>query len=111
MNDKPGIGGTEFKLILDQDWSPQSQLKLDTMSDEEVKQKELSVGEERVRTQFNPSNNDRVAQIKNMYAEIINVLEDLKGEGYNPRECATAQTEAEGAAMWAAKAATGKKVK
>ena len=65
---------------------------------------EQTVGEHRVRTQFNPSANSVVDQIKQKTAELINLCEDLKI--YDARLAALAQTDYESAAMWAVKAAT-----
>lgn len=64
----------------------------------------LSIGEGRVRTQFNPSNNSTVDQIKQKTAELINLVEDLKQK--DGRLASLAQTAYEEAAMWAVKAAT-----
>jgi len=69
---------------------------------EEVK--ELSIGEKRVRTAFNPSQDGIVDQIKQKTAELINLCETLKER--DGRLAATAQTAYEDAAMWAVKAAT-----
>lgn len=72
---------------------------------------EQSIGEQRVRTAFNPSLEGIVDQIKQKSAELINMCESLK-EPYSgvPSEknrlCAIAQTEYESACMWAVKAAT-----
>lgn len=63
-----------------------------------------TVGEHRVRTQFNPSQDDAVNQIKQKTAELINLCEDLKTR--DMRLSALAQTAYEEAAMWAVKAAT-----
>jgi len=63
-----------------------------------------SIGETRVRTEFNPSNEGIVDQIKQKSAELINMCEDLKGK--DPRIAALAQTNYELAAMWAVKLAT-----
>lgn len=65
-----------------------------------------SIGEQRVRTDFNPGNNGIVDQIKQKSAELINLCEDLKKAGHDGRLASIAQTEFEGAAMWAVKAAT-----
>lgn len=65
---------------------------------------ELTIGEKRVRTEFNPSENGVVDQIKQKTAELINLCENLKSK--DPRLAATAQTAYEEAAMWAVKAAT-----
>jgi len=63
-----------------------------------------TIGELRVRTQFNPSADSVVDQIKQKTAELINLCETLKEK--DPRLVATAQTTYELAAMWAVKAAT-----
>lgn len=65
---------------------------------------EKTIGELRVRTKFNPSENEVVDQIKQKTAELINLCEELKGK--EPRLASIAQTEYEAAAMWAVKAAT-----
>jgi hypothetical protein len=65
---------------------------------------DLTLGEQRVRTQFNPSVDSIVDQIKQKTAELINICEELKAK--NPRLASVAQTEFESAAMWAVKAAT-----
>lgn len=65
---------------------------------------ELTIGEKRVRTEFNPSKDGIVDQIKQKTAELINLCETLKEK--DARLAATAQTAYEDAAMWAVKAAT-----
>lgn len=64
----------------------------------------MSLGEIRVRSSFNPSNNGTVDSIKSLTAQLINLCEGLKH--LDPRLAALAQTEYENAAMWAVKAAT-----
>lgn len=64
----------------------------------------LSIGEQRVRTQFNPSNDGIVDQLKQKSAELINICEELKKK--DARLAALAQSSYEEAAMWAVKAAT-----
>lgn len=69
---------------------------------------ELTIGEKRVRTSFNVSNDKFVDRIKNETASIINQIDSLK-DGSEPeklRLIALAQTAYEEAAMWAVKAAT-----
>ena len=78
----------------------QAQIQL-VMSEETKTQ---SVGEARVRTTFNPSQTDLVAQIKQKSAELINLCEELKAK--DGRLASLAQTAYEEAAMWAVKAAT-----
>lgn len=63
-----------------------------------------TVGEKRVRTEFNPSKDGVVDQIKQKSAELINLCEGLKEK--DGRLASLAQTTYEEAAMWAVKAAT-----
>lgn len=67
-------------------------------------EQEMTIGEDCVRTSFNPSNDSIVDQIKQKSAELIDLCEDLKFK--DPRLVALAQTAYEEAAMWAIKAAT-----
>ena len=64
----------------------------------------MSVGTERVRTGFNPSEDQVVGKIKKATADLIDLCEDLKPK--DGRLAALAQTAYEEAAMWAVKAAT-----
>lgn len=64
----------------------------------------MSVGEDRVRTKFNPSADSVVDQIKQKSAELIDLCETLKAK--DGRLASLAQTHYEDAAMWAVKAAT-----
>jgi len=64
----------------------------------------LTIGEQRVRTSFNPGKNDLVDQIKQKSAELINLCDELKSK--DGRLASLAQTSYEDAAMWAVKAAT-----
>lgn len=66
--------------------------------------KALTVGEQRVRVQFNPSANGIVDAIKQKSAELINLCEEFKSK--DGRLASLAQTSYEEAAMWAVKAAT-----
>ncbi len=69
----------------------------------------MSLGEDRVRIKFNPSNNGKVEVLKTQIAQFINTCADYKKKSNNPEEIrlwALAQTHAEDAAMWAVKAAT-----
>jgi len=74
--------------------------------------RELTIGEKRVRTQFNPSEKTTADIIKQKSAELINICESLKltdgsmMSSEKIRLIAEAQTCYEGAAMWAVKAAT-----
>lgn len=63
-----------------------------------------SIGEQRVRTSFNPSSSNTVDQIKNYTAELINLCDKLKEK--DGRLASLAMTTYEEAAMWAVKLAT-----
>ena len=63
-----------------------------------------TIGEQRVRTTFNPGSDDNVQIIKNKSAELIDLCEKFKAK--DPRLASLAQTTYEEAAMWAVKAAT-----
>lgn len=64
----------------------------------------MSIGEDRVRTKFNPSADSEVDQIKQKTAELINLVDSIKDrEG---RLASLAMTAYEEAAMWAVKCAT-----
>jgi hypothetical protein len=70
----------------------------------------MSLGTERVRVKFNPSDNTSVMQIKQLTADLIDLCETCKHQGSKDGEhqrlWALAQTHYEDAAMWAVKAAT-----
>jgi len=67
----------------------------------------MSIGAERVRESFNPSQDNMVDKLKRYTADLIDLCEDLKH--LDPRLASLAQTAYEEAAMWAVKAATTKK--
>jgi hypothetical protein len=64
----------------------------------------MSIGEDRVRTKFNPSSDTVVDKIKQKSAELIDICETLKAK--DTRLASLAQTHYEAAAMWAVKAVT-----
>lgn len=69
----------------------------------------MSLGEDRVRIKFNPSDNSLVGQIKQKTAELIDLCEEAKRDadtGEQTRLWHLAMTAYEEAAMWAVKAAT-----
>jgi len=78
------------------------------MADEQ----QLSLGQQRVRSTFNPSGNAAVDQLKKLAADFIDSCELLKETGNNEknRSLAIAQTHAEDAAMHAVKGATAPSV-
>lgn len=73
-----------------------------------------TLGEQRVRTDFNVTGSDVVNQIKTKSAELINLIDGLTAkEGLNGKELgeyvrlkSLAMTDIENGAMWAVKAAT-----
>ena len=67
---------------------------------------EQTIGEKRVRTDFNPSNVTTIDLIKQKAAELINLVEEIKSN--DPRLASLAQTSFEEGAMWAVKCATAK---
>lgn len=71
-----------------------------------IKNMEKSIGEFRVRTEFNASGSSIVDMIKKKTAELINDCEELKTQGKDARLVSLAQTAFEEAAMWAVKSAT-----
>jgi len=64
----------------------------------------MTIGELRVRTEFNPGKDSVVDQLKQKSAELIDLCETLKTK--DARLASLAQTAYEEAAMWAVKAAT-----
>lgn len=64
-----------------------------------------TLGETLVRTEFNPSKNEKVDQIKQKTAELINLVDEIK-DAANARHATLAIVAYEEAAMWAVKAAT-----
>lgn len=71
-------------------------------------EQKLTFGQNAVGLSFNPSGDATVSKIKQLYADIIDVLNDDRGENRDERARLTsiAITEAQGAQMWAVKAAT-----
>ena len=65
---------------------------------------EPTVGELRVRTDFNVGDNSDVDKIKKATAELINLVEAAKAKDH--RLAALAMTDFESAAMWAVKLVT-----
>lgn len=79
---------------------------------------EKTLGEKRVRVEFNESKNTTVDLIKSKFAELINLMQALKNDevsktysqspeiGEKLRLISIAQTSIEESAMWAVKAVT-----
>jgi hypothetical protein len=69
--------------------------------------REMTFGEKAVGLTFNPSGDDRVQRLKAMYAAIIDELNAMREDrSEQARLASIAITEAQGAQMWAVKAAT-----
>lgn len=71
----------------------------------------MSYGQKAVGLTFNPSGDEKVLKIKQLYAEIIDLCNDFKlvdkeMTGDQARLLKIAITEAQGAQMWAVKAVT-----
>jgi len=66
----------------------------------------MSLGEDRIRTSFNPSASGDVDLLKQKSAELVDLCERLREQGKDGRLIGLAQTSYEEAAMWAVKAAT-----
>jgi hypothetical protein len=68
-----------------------------------------TLGQKRVKAEFNPTKDGHVDVIKNKCSELIDILEEMRaypqtGTGEKQRLISLAQTEIECAAMWAVKA-------
>ncbi len=76
--------------------------------------RELTYGEKAVGLTFNPSSDPKVDKIKSLYAEIIDIMADVRTPSPNTlpseqgRLASIAITEAQTAQMWAVKAITYK---
>ena len=72
----------------------------------------MTYGEKAVGLSFNPSGDDKVGQLKALYAQIIDICNDSRCNSEATPEMkrlySVAITEAQGAQMWAVKAATWK---
>jgi hypothetical protein len=76
---------------------------------EQTTARTTTLGMDRVRMTFNPSNNYQVDNIKGRTSDLIDLCQDMKGATSNAetaRLLSLAQTAYEEAAMWAVKAAT-----
>ena len=65
-------------------------------------------GQKAVGIGFNPSKNEKVQRLKELFAEAIDILNDDRGENRDERArlASVAITEAQTAQMWAVKAIT-----
>lgn len=72
---------------------------------------ELTFGQKAVGLTFNPSGDDAVGKVKQIFADAIDQMNELKNtttSGEVKRMCSVAITEAQTAQMWAVKAITWK---
>ncbi len=72
--------------------------------------REPTFGEKAVGIAFNPGQDPKVNEVKELYAKIIDILADMKTPEVNGKNrlISIAITEAQGAQMWAVKAVTWK---
>jgi len=79
--------------------------------------KELSYGEKAVGLTFNPSGDEKVEKVKKLYAEIIDLCDEIRkdtggskevGSNEKGRVMSVAITQAQTAQMWAVKGITWK---
>ncbi len=70
--------------------------------------RELTYGEKAVGLTFNPSNDINVQKVKELYAQIIDLCNDIRGQekSEKSRLLSVAITEAQTAQMWAVKGIT-----
>jgi hypothetical protein len=59
-----------------------------------------TLGQKRVQRNFNPTANQQVEEVKQIFADAIDKIETFRNEK-NGRECSIAQTEAQTACMYA----------
>lgn len=71
--------------------------------------REMTFGEKAVGLTFNPSGDQTVHELKEAYAKVIDVLYNMRQSTHSTEQARLASiaiTEAQGAQMWAVKAAT-----
>lgn len=81
------------------------------METEATDTREMTYGEKAVGLTFNPSGDEKVQEVKELYAKIIDLCSDLRteaGQGEKGRLLSVAITEAQTAQMWAVKGITYK---
>ena len=78
------------------------------MDTQPTTQRELTYGEKAVGLTFNPSGDPKVQEVKELYAKIIDLINDLRtpDRGEKQRLLSVAITEAQTAQMWAVKGIT-----
>jgi hypothetical protein len=81
------------------------------MESESMDVREMTYGEKAVGLTFNPSGDEKVQEVKELYAKIIDICNELRvdaGQGEKGRLLSVAITEAQTAQMWAVKGITYK---
>lgn len=80
------------------------------MPPENTQERELSYGEKAVGLTFNPSGDEKVQEVKELYAKIIDLCNGMitSESGEKNRLLKVAITEAQTAQMWAVKGVTWK---
>jgi hypothetical protein len=81
------------------------------MGEDETVGREMTFGEKAVGLTFNPSGDEKVQKVKELYAQIIDMCNELRteaGQGEKGRLLSVAITEAQTAQMWAVKGITFK---
>lgn len=76
-----------------------------------LNQREMTYGEKAVGLTFNPSGDEKVQEVKELYAKIIDLCNEIRteaGQGEKGRLLSVAITEAQTAQMWAVKGITYK---
>lgn len=79
--------------------------------EEDNVQREMTYGEKAVGLTFNPSGDEKVQKVKELYAQIIDLCNEARteaGQGEKGRVLSVAITEAQTAQMWAVKGITYK---
>lgn len=80
------------------------QFELQTIKQIEImEERKLTLGEIRVQRNFNPTANETVENLKQRYASLIDLLEQMKVDGKNGRCISITQTELETSCMYAVK--------
>ena len=63
----------------------------------------ITIGAKRVQRNFNPTANPIIENLKQKYADLIDILEAMKSDGKDGRCISIAQTELETSCMYAVK--------
>lgn len=80
------------------------------MNEDTTTSREMTYGEKAVGLTFNPSGDENVQKVKELYAQIIDIVHEMKTPGPDEKNrlLSIAITEAQTAQMWAVKGITFK---